>query len=690
VSRPAAAPARPRPRRALAAALPVAGAAAAAAWPLGPQTAAAVRWLLRWPTPTHVAELVLVAVVVALGARLAPAGAVASRPAAALRAAADRAGRALAGVPPLVVLTALVGGVAAVRIALGAAETLPVFLGDELLYVDQAKSLALFGQPLLRGDVHIGTSLLYPLFLSPAYRLSADGVRAYEAARAMNAVAAALAAVPAYYLARRLLTRGWSLAVAALTAVVPWTGYAALALTESLFYLAFTTFALVLARTLEQPLLRRQLTLLVALGVLVGVRPQALAVAAAVVLAILALGALERSLWKTVRTYAPTLVLLALAAVGALAAAAAGLPVPTGGYKALFGARLGPLGVAKWTVWNLEVYGVATGVAALLAFPFALGRMARDRARPAARAVAVTSAALFAGIVASVAALSASPYGYGILHERGLFYVTPLVLTALAYRATLPRRSLPWGAGLATALVVGAASLPGHVLRLTNDVDGPTAVAVVRFTSLAARPPPQTWVAVAAALGGAVFLLARRPLLPFAALLLGYALVWPATDYRGPLAPGEVGWLAWVDRALPRGATATLLQVDLPRPALPCAEAAEYEQQGLHVWTEFFNVSVTRLFRVYGTSSRDNLPAPLLTLRDGGLLLDGGRPLAPRYVVVDSRQPIAGRRIARFDLASIGSPLQEGASLTLWRAAPPLRLRPLPAALPPRADGRGC
>ena len=74
----------------------------------------------------------------------------------------------------------------------------------------------------------------------------------------------------------------------------------------------------------------------------------------------------------------------------------------------------------------------------------------------------------------------------------------------------------------------------------------------------------------------------------------------------------------------------------------------------------------------------------------GGLILDHGRPFQPGYVVIDSRQRIVGTRLARFDLSSLHTSLQNGASLTLWRVDPPVRIYPRPQPLPPRADGRNC
>jgi hypothetical protein len=71
-------------------------------------------------------------------------------------------------------------------------------------------------------------------------------------------------------------------------------------------------------------------------------------------------------------------------------------------------------------------------------------------------------------------------------------------------------------------------------------------------------------------------------------------------------------------------------------------------------------------------------------------VLDDGRPFEPDYAVVDSRQRVTGTPVARFDLDSIRSEFRNGASLTLWRVDPPLRLYDRPEPFPPRGDGRGC
>lgn len=78
------------------------------------------------------------------------------------------------------------------------------------------------------------------------------------------------------------MTPLFAMAVALLVAFEPWTAYASLVMTESLFLPAFTAFVLFLARMLDRPTLGRQLAVLASLALLAGIRPQGVALVGAV------------------------------------------------------------------------------------------------------------------------------------------------------------------------------------------------------------------------------------------------------------------------------------------------------------------------------------------------------------------------------------------------------------------------
>ena len=591
-------------------------------------------------------------------------------------------------IPVVAALGFVVVAAASFRLLLGRAATEPRVYGDELIYSGIAKSLSLDGVPRFRGEFDLAHSVLYPLVLSPAYRLAADGATAFEAAKAINALVVACAAIPAYLLARRVAGPGASLLVALLVAFEPWTAYASLVMTESVFLLAFTTFVLLFARMLERPTAVRQLVVLAGLAILVGIRPQALALGLAVVAAVAYAAVRERA----IRRYAPLLTALAVGAVLAgavLVATDAGLP---GGWSDVVGSVRDPVGLVKWSLWNLAVYELAVGVVPLLLFPLALARLLRST-DASVRATALALGTSAGTLVLSVALVSVSPSGLGVLHERYLFYLTPLVLTGLAGWLQTEERARA-GRGVLACLAAGgialAATLPSDQVARANNVDSPTAVWVAALHESLSSVGVVVLVVGLAAFGASVLVASRSRAGPLLAVATAFVAGVCALDYSGPFSRAQDGQLAWVDRAIPSGGKAAIVHLGYSRPDQPCGPPADVEQQTFVVLTEFFNTHVDRVFHVTEAVERDNLESPAVTIGDGGVVFENGVPFAPAYAVLDSRQPVVGRRLGRLDLVSLGSQYRAGASLTLWQVDPPLRFLVHAQPLPPRADEGSC
>jgi hypothetical protein len=601
--------------------------------------------------------------------------------------------RSLAGVirvSAVVGLTVIVCLAAALRILLVRAETEPKVFPDEFIYTQLAKNIAQHGAPLLRGHLEIGYSVLYPIFISPAYRFASDGAAAFATVKTMNAVVMSLTAVPTYALARRVLPRGWSLGVAALVVLEPWMAYASLTMTEALFLPAFTAFALGLALMLERSTVGRQLLVLFGLAALVAIRPQGLVVAGSVVVAIVLKAVLSGARREVVSDHAVVFGGFALALFAVLIALAVGVSLPAGEEAGpLLTVAYNPIGLAKWTVWNLAIYELGLGVVALAAFPLALRALLRRSASERDRSLGVTALTLVAGLLASVSALSSSRYGLGILHERSLFYATPLVLVCLAHWLASglerPRRLALAAAAFAVILPAG---LPSHIVRITNNVDGPTAAWFTELEHQTGWAMKGSTLGIAA-VGAATLLLARRPLGPILALVLACVALTAPLDYSGALTQEQDHALAWVDHALPNGATATLVHLGFSRPDQPCSKAADADQRTLVLWTEFFNARVDRVVHM-SEEVPDQVTSPKVTVAPGGVVHENGRPFGPRYAILDSRQPVVGQRLARFDLARLGPSWRGGASLSLWKVHRPLGFLTHAQPLPPRADGRQC
>jgi Carbohydrate binding domain len=592
-------------------------------------------------------------------------------------------------VSTVVALSAIVALAALFRVVLGEANHVPEVLGDELIYEGLAKGWALHGAPIFRGSLNVGYSTFYPLVLAPAFRFTADGEGALAAAKVINAISMALTAFPAFALSRRVVPRGWALGVAALSVIVPWTVYSSLVMTESLFYPVFVAYAAVLVWTLERPTTRRQAAMLGTLAVLVGVRAQGLTVALGTVAAILLYGALDsQGVVVALRRFRPTLaVFTALLALG-IAAASFGVAVPTNSYNVVFGSLDQIGGMLKWAAWNLALFELSLGVVALAALPVAIRGMLRREASPIVRSTGVVAAGLTLSLVGSVALLSASPYGLQRLHERNLFYVTPLVLTCMAYWLWRGLERPFWlSAGCAAAAVTLVALLPERLVQSTNSIDVPSASFLLALDGRIPAVPFRAWVIIIAAVGAGTFLVARHPLFPILTVVLAFAAVTSRVDYRDYLTGAQARSLSWVDHALPPGTNANLVYLGGPHQL--CARAAA-DQDNLTVWTEWFNTHIGGVEYIGNSNPADGLGAPQrLAVGHGGLILRNGRPFAPRYVVVNSRQQIVGTRLRRFDLSSLGRPYGSGPSLTLWRVDAPLRFEPLRPNAGGSVRGRG-
>src|SRR5262249_6805268 len=163
-----------------------------------------------------------------------------------------------------------------------------------IVYSELAKNVAAHGQFLVRGVPSHGYGFVYPVLIAPAWRLFTSIPSAYATAKGINAVLMSLAAIPAYFLARRLLPARLALIVAALTVTVPSMLYTGELMTENAFYPIFLCTALLLVVTLERPTVARQVGLLVLCAVAFETRAQAVALFAAVATAPPLLGPLSR------------------------------------------------------------------------------------------------------------------------------------------------------------------------------------------------------------------------------------------------------------------------------------------------------------------------------------------------------------------------------------------------------------
>jgi hypothetical protein len=567
-------------------------------------------------------------------------------------------------------LTALVVASATLLVAQGLLVTHPTVFADELVYSTAAEGLAEHGTV----GAGYGYGLAYPLLLAPLYA-TLDGDAAYTVVKLVNGALFSLAAVPAYLLARRVARPGLAVAAAALAVLLPTRLLATFVLTESLAYLLFGVALVTMARALERPTVARQLVALAMVALAVQGRRQLVVLAAVLPLAILvhALSGrkqepLRRALGRFAATWAGLGAAVTTVAVAAMARGSDGLLGPydvlVRGYDAT--------ATAAWVAVHASALVALVGFVPLLALPLALPAALGSDASPGPRVVGALTAAAIPLVLLQVAAFTGTEYGLGLVHERNVFYVAPLLFALLAgwvdQGAPRPRPAF--------ALVAAAVALMPFALMLRDArataVDAP-ALFVLRYgTSGSPRVPLGTLVAAAVVIVVSVVLVRSRPtallavtaaFLALCAAVVQAPVTRSARDIEGRIA-GTVRDRprVWADEALGRDVRATLLTV-VPTQACPSWEEDRASDQERLWSTVFFNRVPTSQLAI-GEPLETALPLRRATVAPDGRILVQGAPVAEPLVLADSRLRLGGRRL--HDDAATG--------LTAWAASAPLRI----------------
>jgi hypothetical protein len=570
---------------------------------------------------------------------------------------------------PILVLVGLV--VAATLLYGGAAQLVstPRVHPDEHIYGLAGASLAEGHGLTVRGDeYHFGP--LYPTLLAGILTAVPDRETAYHLYKLANALLFALAAVPIFLVARRLLTPWWSLGVAALSIAIPSSMYVSVVMTESTAYLVYSVALYAIVLALERPSPGRQVASLAACGVAYATRAQLAVLAGAYLVGLVAAWALprERAPWRDfVRRIWPSL------AIAALALAALFLrPLVTGSsaleavgaYEVLF-RGYNPLDLVKWTAYHLADLELYLAVVPIAVSPIVLVQLWRRGRAGAPRdgAFLVAFVTVNAAMLFVTAAFSSTEYGFDRLHDRNVFYLAPLWLAVLALwlAGGLPRPLVATAVGAAVALVLPAV-LPFRYIAEDVGVDVvPSALWARLQESLAGEVVTARKLLVLAlvALVVAVVALPRRFGWAFPAVILATfaataALAWDrmidGTENAVFERPGFEN-RSWVDDLVPPDAEVTKLYLDDDR----CPGSA-LSRHSLYL-TEFFNSAVRRAAYI-GASIHDGLPIERVDVGTGGVLrYESGAPLTAEYVYTQSGIELEGERL--------GS--GTAAELVLWR-----------------------
>jgi hypothetical protein len=584
-----------------------------------------------------------------------------------------------AAVPIPVWLTLLVAVSALIRFVLALAVPAPFIYQDELLYSELAKSFGATGHFALRDVPGLaGVGPVYPVLISPAYALFDNLPHAYAAAKAINSLLMSLAAVPAYLIARRLLSRALSFAAAALAVSIPGLMYSGTIMTENAFYPIFLVWFLAFVLMLERPTIPRQIALFVLLGLAYETRSQAVALVPALVTALgltivfdgvfarsrsRGRAMLERaaSFWLSWLVLAAGVVFFVVVEIGIRGQTVSASLLKT--YSPLGSVNYTAGGVARWFLYLVSEMDIVVGVLPFAAFLviFALA-CHRGHTSPALRAFAFATLAASFWLFVEVGAFASSPYSQR-LQERNVFYLMPLFLTAL----------MVWAArgagrtGAATSVAAMAAAALTGIVPVTAFLNSN---AVTDSFGLLAVWRPQThftipleWVTpaiVLIAIGVAAFFL----LLPPRLALLAPALVLLFFAFSNREVEGFIGQAGrdsrdagsqtgrdWIDRAVGRHALVSTLFTN----------NRNYQV----LWNnEFFNRSVSSVYNFIGPP--DGLPQQTVAPdpKTGALVVVGGKSVSAQYVLADTSLLLRGRAVAT----------DPGEGMALYRVDGPVRL----------------
>jgi hypothetical protein len=528
------------------------------------------------------------------------------------------------GIAAWPLLIGLVAFSAVLRTALGWLRQTPIYLGDEYLYAALGRSIAETGRPLVRGAAADFPALLQPIVTAPAWLVDDVGA-SYHLVQGMGALAMSLAALPVFWIGRRLgLSTRLALAAAVLALAIPDLIYAGWVIAEPFAYPLVLGAVAAGVAALAKPSPGAQL-LFVALAALAAfARIQFVVLPACFLAAVVLVGLRERRLGAALREQLLPLIVLAVPVAGALAVGPSRVLAFYGG---VVDADVDPSSLVANSGRNLFVLLFASG---FVLVPGALLGLGLAIARPRTRAELA-----FAGLTLVITA--ALLVEAGLLgdadqaQERYLFYVLPLAVLGFGLYASRgwPYRIYHVLGATALAALVAVVPLSGYAAA-DEKMHSPLLYAAFRVEQALGSPGSGSLaIALAATFATAlVVVCSRRPRVATpVALALAFALC------AGSSAAAVVFDLentssarksffdrdpSWIDNA-------NLGDVTLLR-GVGGQRGAAFQQL-------FWNRSVDRIALMPGATAIDPFPTqPVRIGRDGSLRADG-RPLSGALLV---------------------------------------------------------
>jgi 4-amino-4-deoxy-L-arabinose transferase-like glycosyltransferase len=532
-------------------------------------------------------------------------------------------------------LVLLVAGSAGIRMLAAWLRPTPDYFPDEYMYATFSRSIAAGHLPTVRGVPAHFLPLVEPLLTAPAWLLPTlqDG---YRAVQAIDAVAMSLAAIPVYWLARRVgLGSRPALAAAALSLTMPSLIYSSFVISEPFAYPIMLGAVAAGVHALDRPGARSYALFLACAAVGMFTRMQFAVLLPCFVLALAIVLVRERRIREFVRTYRSQLALMILVSAGLLAL---GPARNTGYYPSFtFVPTFGAMTALRVAAADALVLVFSSG---FVLVPGALMEVVHGIARARVRvelAFAALTVALTVGLFAEAVvyghptAAQAQWTGHSdYVQQRYLFYLVPLwTISFLLYaQRGWPRRTTH--ALVALAFVVAALRLPlaGYIVG-DQFQHSAFLFGLRRLAELMTSTSNASLAIVVAAAVATALVLATVRLVPryATALAVSIAIAGSVAASVGAtsLDVGNTraiynseldGRPTWVDDANVGKAELLLL---------PGAAGAES--------TLFWNRSVDRLALFHAADAPDPFAADEARVASDGTVLVGGRPLRGAVVL---------------------------------------------------------
>lgn len=532
---------------------------------------------------------------------------------------------------PAVVLVVIVVTSMALRLMTVVRHTSPRTFPDEYIYAVLARSLASGDGFSIRGEAAHFPAILQPLLTAPFWALG-DAVTAYRLTQFLNVVAVSLAALPIYWLTRRIGAPAWqALCCAALAVALPTLVFSSYVMADAIAYPLVLGAVCAGVAALDRPTHWNQALFVLLAGLSVLARVQYVVVTAAFAVAALVIA--RGNPFLAARRHS---VVAVLVGVPGLALVALGPGRVLGYYDGVLGLQVSTARLVHWACVDAMLLAYVIGVTVV---PGAIAGFVTGFRRDAAgphRALVAMITPLFALVLLETALYAAS--GSERFQERYLVALAPLLPVAFCAGA----RVLPAGKWLSVA-VAGVllflsmfVPLSGYT-ALDGKKDSAFLMAVgwveqhfgVGNTGLAIALIAAFFACVAA-----VAALGPRIGVPLA---LGLAVVavalasMGATAYDAQAAKrmeatfSEGGSWTWVDDS-GLGPTSVLVT--------PGADRATAEVQ------MFWNRNLGRVLRMPTAPEVDVFGDTLATIAADGELMAGGIPVRGPLLVEESISPI--------------------------------------------------